>query len=148
MFITFGISIEITVSIAPHSAQYFTFQMLSKEKAQAFAVDWIDSWNSHNLERILSHYSDDFCMTSPFIARIASAGSGTLYGKDSVRSYWEKALIKYPDLRFELIDVLFSVNTICIYYNSILGLRAVEWLKFNSDGQVIEASGSYNDVPK
>jgi hypothetical protein len=28
--------------------------------AEHFANDWIDSWNSHDLQRILAHYVDDF----------------------------------------------------------------------------------------
>jgi midasin (ATPase involved in ribosome maturation) len=34
--------------------------MLDKSFAEHFATDWIDSWNSHNLKRILAHYKDDF----------------------------------------------------------------------------------------
>lgn len=42
----------------------------------------IDSWNSHDLDRILSHYSDDFEMSAPFIIRILGESSGVLKGKE------------------------------------------------------------------
>lgn len=32
--------------------------------------EWITAWNSRNLKRILSHYSDVFTMSSPQIAVI------------------------------------------------------------------------------
>ena len=32
-----------------------------------FAVKWIESWNSHDLNRILSHYADDVEVTTPMI---------------------------------------------------------------------------------
>lgn len=44
--------------------------MIDKEFAEHFARDWIDSWNSHDLDRILAHYSDQFEMSSPVIIQI------------------------------------------------------------------------------
>jgi ketosteroid isomerase-like protein len=35
-----------------------------------FASDWIAAWNSHDLDRILAHYEDDFEMTSPLIVAL------------------------------------------------------------------------------
>ena len=40
--------------------------------AEHFAADWIDSWNAHDLNRILSHYTDDFEMASPVIIQVAN----------------------------------------------------------------------------
>jgi ketosteroid isomerase-like protein len=34
--------------------------MLTQTTAEAFASEWIEAWNSHDLDRILAHYSDDF----------------------------------------------------------------------------------------
>ncbi len=50
--------------------------MLENNFAEHFAADWIDSWNSHDLERILSHYTDDFEMASPVIIKVAGEPSG------------------------------------------------------------------------
>src|SRR2546428_9609935 len=55
--------------------------MIDKKFAEHFARDWIDSWNSHDLDRILAHYSDQFEMSSPVIIQIAGEPSGTLNGK-------------------------------------------------------------------
>jgi ketosteroid isomerase-like protein len=124
-----------------------TGNIVNERFATSFAAEWEEAWNSHDLARVLSHYTEDFQMTSPFIARIASNASGTLTGKGNVGAYWSKALEKYSDLSFKVHDVLFCVNSICIYYDSILGLRAVEWLQFDQGGKVVEASGSYNRMP-
>lgn len=45
--------------------------MIEKDFAEEFARDWIESWNSRDLDRILSHYSDQFEMSSPKITQIA-----------------------------------------------------------------------------
>jgi len=39
--------------------------MISVPEAQEFAREWIEAWNSHNIDRILDHYSEDFEMTTP-----------------------------------------------------------------------------------
>ena len=33
--------------------------MMDKKFAEHLARDWIESWNAHDLERILWHYADD-----------------------------------------------------------------------------------------
>ena len=34
-----------------------------------FAKEWIESWNSHDIDKILNHYSDDFEITTPMIKK-------------------------------------------------------------------------------
>lgn len=116
--------------------------MIDKSFAEHFAADWIDSWNSHDLDRILSHYSDDFAMASPLIARIANEPSGTLKGKDAVRAYWAKALTLIPDLRFELLTTLVGANSITIYYRGARGVAA-EVFHFDGFGRVHKAFAHY-----
>ena len=118
--------------------------MISEEKAQAFAQEWVDSWNSHDLDRIMSHYAEDFQMTSPFIAKLMNEPTGTIKGKDNVRAYWAKALQRIPDLHFELIEVLTSVDSIIIYYHAVLGKRGAEVFFLNESGKVARAIAHYH----
>nr|WP_279385250.1 nuclear transport factor 2 family protein [Methanosarcina barkeri] len=82
------------------------------------------------MNRILDHYSEDFEMTTPMIVLVMNDQTGTLKGKKNVKPYWEKALERVFDLRFELIDVFVSVNSLVIYYKAVLGKRAAEILFF------------------
>ena len=107
--------------------------------AQHFAIDWIDSWNSHDLTRVLSHYSEDFEMTSPIIIRMANEPTGTLKGKPAVAAYWSKALQLIPDLHFEHISTLIGVNSITIYYKSAGGRLTAEVFHFGPDQKVRQA---------
>ncbi len=118
--------------------------MISRDQAQKFGQEWVNSWNSHDLERILSHYADDFQMTSPFIATMMNEPTGTLTGKEKVRAYWAQALERLPDLHFDLIEVLASVDSITIYYHAVLGKRAAEVLFFDDNGKVRRAVAHYN----
>lgn len=66
-----------------------------------FAIDWIESWNAHDLDRILSHYSDDCELITPMIKVALGVETGMLTGKSNMREYWAAALTKVPDLKFD-----------------------------------------------
>lgn len=116
--------------------------MLTSVFAETFAVDWIDAWNSHDLERILSHYTDDFEMSSPVIVQVMGEPSGVLRGKQKIRAYWAKALERSPNLHFEWIATLVGVSSVTIYYKGVRGLAA-EVFHFNQDGIVERAYAHY-----
>ncbi len=119
--------------------------MIDKDFAQKFAAEWIASWNSHDLGRILSHYADDVEMTSPLVIQVAGEPSGRLKGKKDVGAYWEKALKLVPNLKFDLISVLTGVESVTLYYYSkgTKGRVAAEVLHFGSDGKVVKAFAHY-----
>lgn len=116
--------------------------MIDKSFADHFATDWIDAWNAHDLDRVLSHYADDFEMSSPVIVKIAGEPTGILKGKDAVGAYWAKALQLIPDLHFELVATLIGVNSITLYYNGVRGPSA-EVFHFDRNGKVINAYAHY-----
>lgn len=126
----------------------FTGGMITQEFARRFADEWIAAWNAHDLERVLSHYTEDFEMSSPFIPLMANEPSGMLKGKAAVGSYWRRALEKRPELHFELLGVFSGVDSICLHYESILGMRAVEWFWLDDRGRVKKAMGQYDNFQR
>jgi ketosteroid isomerase-like protein len=116
--------------------------MITREFAEKFSQHWIEAWNSHDLAQILSHYSEDFEMSSPYIAQIAGEPSGNLKGKTAVGAYWTKALARMPTLRFEAIQTLAGADSVTIYYRGARGLAA-EVFFFDADGLVIKACAHY-----
>lgn len=116
--------------------------MIDKPFAAHFAADWITAWNQHDLERILSHYTDDFEMSSPTIIQVVGEPSGSLKGKQAVGAYWAKALQLMPDLHFELLTTLVGVNSITLYYQGVRGLSA-EVFHFDPAGKVTKAYAHY-----
>ena len=118
--------------------------MIREEWARQFAEEWIAAWNAHDLERILSHYTDDFEMQSPLIVERMGVSSGILRGKEAIRPYWQQGLAARPPLRFELQDTLVGIDTIAIYYLSTTRNRMVaEILRFNAQGRVVSGAGLY-----
>ena len=116
--------------------------MLTREFADHFASDWIDSWNSHDMKRILAHYTDDFEMSSPYIVQITGESSGKLKGKDAVGTYWRTALERNPALKFEHFSTMLGVDSITIYYNGARGMVA-EVFFFNDQQIVWKACANY-----
>lgn len=108
-----------------------------------FAKEWVDAWNARDLDAVLSHYRDDFEMSSPFIAQIAGVPSGTLKGKQAVRAYWSAALARMPELRFEAIATMVGVDSVVIHYRGPGGRVCAEVFAFDAKGLVHKASAHY-----
>ena len=116
---------------------------MNRESAEQFANDWINGWNTHDLQSILSHYSDDFEMSSPVITQVTGNPDGVLKGKQAVGEYWSKALQLFPDLKFTHICTLLGMNSVVIHYYGATGKRVAEVFTFNSAGLVCKAHAHY-----
>ena len=76
--------------------------MISEANARKFAHDWLDSWNSHDLDRVVSHYDNNVEYYSVFVNKLTNNETGMLSGKEYLREYFRKGLEAYPDLHFQL----------------------------------------------
>ena len=109
-----------------------------------FVAAWQQDWNSHDLEAMLAHYSDDVVFTSPVARQIPGYEDGVVRGKDDLRRYWAEGLRRIPDLRFEVIDHYVGVDTLVINYRNQRGGRVCEVLTFDGD-IVCRGHGTYLD---
>jgi hypothetical protein len=116
---------------------------MTEADAQRFALEWVESWNSHDLERILGHYSDDVEVTSPLIESVLGPGRTVVRGKKALRAYWAQALERYPDLRFVLFRAYAGLNSLVLHYQSVQGLIAAECMEFNGEGAVRRVIAHY-----
>ncbi|HUA67736.1 MAG TPA: nuclear transport factor 2 family protein [Candidatus Saccharimonadales bacterium] len=119
---------------------------LAKEHAESFAAEWIAAWNARDLPRVLSHYTDDFEMSSPFIIEITGEPSGCLRGKEKVRAYWQAALKKHTELHFELLVVFLGASSIVLHYRTNFGRLAAEVLFLNEQGLIYKVAAHYKDI--
>jgi len=115
---------------------------MNKQFTNKFSKEWIAAWNSHDLDKIMHHYSDDFEMHSPVIREITGEKNGTLKGKTAIRDYWKKALDVNPGLHFELMHSFSGTNSIVIQYKGHRGLSAEVFI-FNRENKVISAFAHY-----
>ena len=118
--------------------------MLTESQARAFAAHWVQAWNAHKLDEIMFHYEEDVVLVSPVAAQILNEPSGTVTGKKALREYFKKGLEVYPDLKFELVDVMWGLSSIVLYYTNQIGTKAGEFMEINSAGKVTKAIANYN----
>lgn len=111
---------------------------------ERFAEAWIDAWNSHDLDRILAHYAEDFEFSSPKIIELMGEPRGRLVGKAAIRPYWARALARNPALRFELLSVLAGVGSLVLYYRGAQGRLAAEVFEFDEHGVVRRSAAHYD----
>jgi len=113
--------------------------------ARQFAQDWVDAWNAHELDRILDHYDDNAVLISPVALTLLNNGTGIVQGKPALRDYFARGLTAYPHLRFDLVDVLWGVETVVLYYgNNVRDGRSAEVMQFNSAGKVCKVWANYD----
>lgn len=117
--------------------------MLTRSFAESFARDWLAAWNDRDIERILSHYSEEIIFHSPRIARVMGNEAMSLFGKKTLRDYWTKALALAPQLFFELDDILVGSDAITILYTNHREELVAETFVFGPEGKVVRSVAAY-----
>lgn len=116
--------------------------MLSAEWVREFAKDWVRSWNAHDLDAILAHYADGVVLTSPVAARLLNDPSGNVRGKAALRAYFSKGLEAFPNLKFELVDVMWGLASVVLYYTNQRGTKTGEFMEIEN-GKVVRVVANY-----
>jgi hypothetical protein len=101
-----------------------------------FSEEWIASWNSHNIEKIMAHYSDHVEFTCPYIEKYMGIEGGTITNKSELKKYFMKGLDAFPDLKFELQMFRGNREDITLYYKSVNDMLAIEHMALNKQEKV------------
>jgi ketosteroid isomerase-like protein len=117
---------------------------MTKDEAQALANDWVAAWNSHDLDAILSHYDDAVELTSPVAAQLLGRPDGKVIGKAELRAYFQRGLTAYPDLHFQLQDVLWGLNSVVLYYTNQKGTHSAEFMELSPSGKFARVVANYS----
>jgi predicted ester cyclase len=117
---------------------------MTREEAWNLANDWVAAWNAHDLELIMNHYEDGIQLTSPVAAQLLGRPDGKVVGKSNLRAYFQRGLEVYPDLHFQLEDVLWGINSVVLYYANQKGTRTGEFMELSPTGKVTRVVAHYN----
>ena len=117
---------------------------MTRDEAWNLANHWVAAWNSHDLDAIMTHYEDAVELTSPVAARLLGAVDGKVAGKANLRAYFQRGLEAYPDLHFDLEEVLWGVNSVVLYYSNQQGRRTAEFMELSASGKVARVVANYN----
>ena len=118
--------------------------MLTDKEARKFASEWVQAWNAHDLNAILSHYAPEVVLTSPVAVEILEDPSGTVTGKEALRNYFRRGLEVYPNLTFELLDVLRGHSSVVLYYINQKGTKTAEYMELDANRKVVRVVANYS----
>jgi hypothetical protein len=113
------------------------------DEARNLADRWVAAWNAHDLDRIMTHYDDAVELTSPVAGQLLGTADGKVVGKASLRAYFQRGLAAYPELHFRLVDVLWGVNSVVLYYTNQKGTRTAEFMELSASGKVARVVANY-----
>ncbi len=92
----------------------------------------------------MSHYAPEVVLTSPTAAKLLNDPSGSVTGKEAVRRYFERGLEAYPNLTFELLDVMRGISSVILYYRNQKGTKTGEFMEFDANRKVVRVIANYS----
>lgn len=109
---------------------------LGTAELKAFYADYIDAWNSRDLESYYSFYAADLVFRD---------GSTVLHGLDALRDRYEVELSEYPDLTMECVRLFVDAGSQAIAAENIergtgIELRGALFLTLGANGRISEVS--------
>jgi predicted ester cyclase len=113
-------------------------------KPRIWPIIWIAAWNAHDLETIMFHYDAAVELTSPVAAELMGTPDGKVAGKSNLRAYFQRGLQAHPQLRFELVDVLWGLHSIVLYYKNHKGTHTAEFMELSPSGKVTRVVANYS----
>lgn len=117
---------------------------MDQSEADRIAAEWVEAWNAHDLDRILSHYGDDLEFTSPLVVERLGRADGTIRTKAELRDYFAVGVAPGSALKFELLDVLPGVSSLTLYYRNHRNRTVAETMHISPDGRVERVSVHYH----
>jgi hypothetical protein len=83
---------------------------------QSLAHKWMDAFNDHDLERLLSLYDENAQHYSPKLKTRHPESKGFVNGKNALRAWWQDAFSRLPTLNYELIRLTPYENRVFMEY--------------------------------
>ncbi len=117
---------------------------ITKSQAHEFARHWVDAWNTHDLDAIMSHYAEEVRLVSPVVVNLLNDPTGTIEGKAALHTYFRTGLEAYPNLRFDLTDVLWGLSSVVLYYTNQRGTKTGEFMEIDARGKVTRVVANYS----
>jgi hypothetical protein len=117
---------------------------VTREDAWKLANHWVEAWNAHDLDVIMTHYDDAVELISPVAAQLLGIPDGKVVGKANLRAYFQRGLEAYPELHFHLEDVLAGLTSLVLYYKNQKGTRTAEYMELSPTGKVTRAMAHYS----
>ncbi len=94
--------------------------MTAAETNRQIALEWIDAFNKHDLEKLLDLYNENAKHYSPKLKIRFPETNGLLTGKPSLRKWWADAFQHIPTLQYNLLNLIVNEHQLLMEYKRIV----------------------------
>ena len=83
---------------------------------EKIALKWFEAFNTHDLEKLLSLYSNTAKHFSPKLKIRKPETNGLVIGKDALRDWWQDAFNRLPSLNYTVTSLTANNNRVFMEY--------------------------------
>lgn len=83
---------------------------------EEIAIKWFEAFNEHNLENLLSLYSDNAQHFSPKLKIRQPETNGLIIGKNALRTWWADAFERLPNLHYKVTSLTANEQRVFMEY--------------------------------
>lgn len=89
---------------------------MTTTKNLSIAHKWLETFNNHNLEQLLSLYDDDAEHFSPKLKIHRPETQGFITGKQALREWWQDAFNRLPSLNYKVKSLTANGDRVFMEY--------------------------------
>ncbi len=78
--------------------------------------NWIEAFNEHDIEKLLSLYHEDADHYSPKLKVLQPETKGVIKGKEAMRKWWGDSFKRFPELNYELVSLTVNNEYVMMIY--------------------------------
>jgi ketosteroid isomerase-like protein len=119
---------------------------LTVETARTLAEEWCDAWNRKDLDAVMAHYAENVAFSSPTVVKRWGIADGWLRGSRRLRENFAIG-IAVEGLRFDLVDVVIGVASMCVMYRRETGQLVNDTVELDEQGRAIRIVACYGVKP-
>jgi hypothetical protein len=116
---------------------------MTNKDVENIAHRWFEAFNEHNLVKLLSLYDDQAQHYSPKLKLRQPETNGLITGKDALRTWWQDAFDRLPDLHYKLMRLTANDDRVFMEYIRQVGsepdMDVAELLEIK-DGKIVAYS--------
>lgn len=101
--------------------------------AKQFVIELVTAWNSHDLERVASHYAPDCYVLDVAIAQ-------PLVGREAVRMMFAAYFQAFPDLHLTPDDIIVDGDRVALFWIA-RGTHQGSIMQIPTSGRAIQTQG-------
>ena len=89
---------------------------MEPQEIEKIALKWFEAFNTHDLEKLLSLYSDTARHFSPKLKIRKPETNGLVIGKKALRDWWQDAFDRLPTLNYTVTSLTANKDSVFMEY--------------------------------